>query len=178
MRIAVIGTSGAGKSTLARRLAREFALRHVELDALNWEKGWRGLHLEDEDEFRRRTEEATQGDGWVTCGNYGAVGELVWSRADILIWLDYHRTVIMPRVIWRSFIRALCRKELWAGTGNREDMRRWIRKDHPIRWAWDTWARRRRGFEEKVGEPRFAHLRLFRLRHPREVSPMIEQLRA
>lgn len=178
MRIAVIGTSGAGKSTLAARLAREFGLRHVELDALNWEKGWRPLHQHDRDEFKRRTELATRGDDWVTCGNYGEVGDIAWDRAETLIWLDYERQVIMPRVIWRSFSRALLHKELWPGTGNHEEFRRWRDREHPIRYAWDTWARRRKGFEEKVGEPRFAHLRLFRLRHPREVAPMIDVLRS
>jgi len=44
MRIAVIGTSGAGKTTLARRIAGRLKLPHVELDAINWQAGWRDLN--------------------------------------------------------------------------------------------------------------------------------------
>ena len=51
----------------------------------------------------------------------------------------------MRRVIWRSFSRAVTGRELWAGTGNREEFRRWLDKEHPIRWAWDTWAKNRPG---------------------------------
>ena len=41
MRIVVVGTSGAGKTTLARRIAALLMLPHIELDAINWQPGWR-----------------------------------------------------------------------------------------------------------------------------------------
>jgi energy-coupling factor transporter ATP-binding protein EcfA2 len=43
MRIVVVGTSGAGKTTLARRIAALLELPHIELDAINWQPGWRDL---------------------------------------------------------------------------------------------------------------------------------------
>jgi adenylate kinase family enzyme len=43
MRIVVVGTSGAGKTTLARRIAALLELRYIELDAINWQSGWRDL---------------------------------------------------------------------------------------------------------------------------------------
>jgi adenylate kinase family enzyme len=54
MRVAVIGTSGSGKSTFAGRLAASINAPHIELDAINWQAGWRGLAKEDPAEFRRR----------------------------------------------------------------------------------------------------------------------------
>ena len=40
LRIVVVGVTGSGKSTLARQLAERYGVRHVELDALNWEANW------------------------------------------------------------------------------------------------------------------------------------------
>jgi adenylate kinase family enzyme len=60
MRIVVIGTSGAGKTTLARRIAVRLNLPHIELDAINWQAGWRDLDRHDRDEFRRRVTAAIQ----------------------------------------------------------------------------------------------------------------------
>ena len=49
MRIAVVGTSGSGKTTLAKALAAQLALPYIELDALNWQAGWRDLSRNDPD---------------------------------------------------------------------------------------------------------------------------------
>src|SRR5271166_4159614 len=54
LRIVVIGTPGAGKTTLARAVAARLALPHIELDAINWQPGWRDLTRHDPDEFVRR----------------------------------------------------------------------------------------------------------------------------
>jgi adenylate kinase family enzyme len=54
VRIAVVGTSGSGKTTLAKALATQFAIPHIELDAVNWQASWRDLSRTDGDEFVRR----------------------------------------------------------------------------------------------------------------------------
>ena len=176
MRIAVVGSSGSGKSTLARRLAAELSVPHIELDAINWQAGWKDLNSHDPDEFVRRVAAAVGQDAWVSDGNYGRVRDLVWNRATHLVWLDYERSVIMPRVIRRSIARAFDRTELWPGTGNREDWRMWFSKEHPIRWAWDTWARRRAEYAGRIADPRFSHLQVHRLRHPREAEGLVESV--
>jgi adenylate kinase family enzyme len=171
MRIVVVGTSGSGKSTMARGLGQALGLRFVELDAVNWQAGWRALDKDDPAEFRRRVAEATAGEAWVSDGNYATVRDDLWARATHLVWLDYERSVIMRRVITRSVLRAMDGKELWAG--NREDWRRWLDADHPIRWAWDTWKQRRERYEELIAEPRNAHLKVLRLRRPREAAGVV-----
>lgn len=176
MRIAVLGCSGSGKSTLARRLGERFALPVVELDALNWGPDWFDRSKRDPQDFALRVDAAIAADRWVTDGNYSAVRGRIFRRATQIIWLDYDRAVIMPRVIRRSFIRALSKDELWPGTGNREEFRRWIDKDHPIRWAWRTHKARRAGYTEMFADPRLAGLAVHRLRHPRDVAPLIDQL--
>lgn len=178
MRVAVLGTSGCGKSTFARRLAGVIGAPHIELDAINWQAGWRDLNTHDPEKFARRVTEAVAADAWVCDGNYSRVQGLVLARATHLVWLDYSRRVIMTRVLRRSFVRALTRQELWPGTGNREEFGRWLSKEHPIRWAWDTYADRRRRFEGLFDDPSARRMARYRLRRPAEAEPLIRMLTA
>ncbi len=174
MRIVVVGTSGAGKTTLARRIAALLHLPHIELDAINWQPGWRDLTRHDPEEFVRRVDEAIKAEAWVVDGNYGPVRDRVWQRATHLVWLDYERPVIMARVISRTLYRAVLRIELWGG--NRERWRHMLRPSHPIRWAWSTWERRRRETEERLARKECAHLMVLRLHRPSEVQQAIDVL--
>lgn len=100
--------------------------------------------------------EAIAAEAWVVDGNYGPVRDLVWQRATHLVWLDYERRVIMARVISRTFFARFCAPSLWAG--NREQWRHLLRPSHPIRWAWNTWDRRRRETAERLTQREYAHL--------------------
>lgn len=176
MRIVVIGTSGAGKTTMARAIAARLALPHIELDAINWQSGWHDLDRHDKAEFIRRVTARIQAEGWVADGNYGSVRDALWRRATHLVWLDYGRSVVMSRVIARSLYRVIMRTELWPGTGNRERWGHLLRPSHPIRWAWDTWSRRRRETEERMKDPVYSHLVVRRLRRPADVPRALEKL--
>ena len=96
-KLVVIGATGSGKSTMAEHLAEKFELDFIELDALHWEPNWAGAPVE---VFRSRVERATQAQAWVVAGNYHVVRDLVWSRAEAVIWLDYSLWVIFWR-LWR-----------------------------------------------------------------------------
>ena len=176
MRIVVIGTSGSGKTTLAHAIASRLDLPHIELDAINWQPGWHDLDRHDTPEFIRRVTQAIQAEVWVADGNYGSVRAILWRRATHLVWLDYERPVVMTRVIARSLRRVVSRTELWPGTGNRERWSHLLRPSHPIRWAWSTWARRRRETAERLQQSDYAHLTVLRLRHPREAANAIDRL--
>jgi len=175
MRIVVTGTSGAGKTTMARAIARSFGIPHIELDAINWQAGWHDLIRHDPPEFFCRVQAAVQADAWVVDGNYERVRGLVWSRATHVVWLDYSRHVVMLRVIRRSLLRVLLKTELWAG--NREQWRNLLRPSHPIRWAWATWAQRRRDTVERLARPEYAGLVVLRLKHPRQARAVIRSLK-
>jgi adenylate kinase family enzyme len=174
MRIVVVGTSGAGKTTLARSIATRLAVPQIELDAINWQSGWRDLTRHDPPEFVRRVTEAIAVDAWVVDGNYGPVRDAIWQRATHLVWLDYTRSVIMARVIRRSLIRAALRTELWAG--NRERWSHMLHPSHPIRWAWSTWERRRRETAERLAQAEYAGIEVLRLCRPREAPLAVEHL--
>ncbi|MCK9894160.1 adenylate kinase [Frankia sp. AgB32] len=128
-RVLVIGTSGSGKSTLSRRLAAALAVPHVELDALNHGPDW-----VPRPEFAPDVDAATSAPAWVVDGNYSAVLDLVWSRADTVVWLDLPRWLVEWRLVRRTAGRLVLRRELW--NGNRERWRDVPRADHPIRWSW------------------------------------------
>lgn len=178
MRISVVGTSGSGKSTMAERIAAAFHIPIIELDAINWQAGWRDLNSHDPEEFKRRVAQAVSANAWVIAGNYSLVRPIYIPRLTHIVWLDYPKRVVMRRVIWRSIKRAIDRTELWPGTGNREDFRRWLDRDHPIRWAWDTFDKRRREYEQRFANPENKDVKLIRLRHPREARRIVERLRA
>jgi adenylate kinase family enzyme len=141
-RVNVVGASSAGKTTFARELAARLAVPHVELDALHWEPNWAEAAAQ---VMRERTAAAVAGDGWVVDGNYSVVRELVWARAQAVVWLDYPLRTVLWRFAIRTRRRISSRDELWPGTGNREQLgRNLIGRDSLLWWILSTYRRRRR----------------------------------
>jgi adenylate kinase family enzyme len=175
MRVVIVGTAGAGKTTLARRLARELDLRHVELDAINWQPGWRALYEEDLPDFSRRVAEATAGERWVCDGAYGRVRDVLWPRATHLVWLDLPRGAIMRQVIVRSLGRGLSRKPLF--NGNREDLRQIFEPDSPVRTAWTNFHLNRARYEAALAQPEHSHLTVIRIARRRDVAGVGARIR-
>jgi adenylate kinase family enzyme len=178
MRVVVVGASGSGKSTMAKALSQALDLPCIELDAINWQPGWRAISLEDPDEFFRRVALAAAGETWVIDGNYTKAREAHWSRATAFVWMDTPRWVVMRQVIWRSFSRAVTKRELWPGSGNKELFRRWLDKEHPIRWAWDTWALVRTRYEAMFSGGDFEGRPAYRVRNAREARGLVARLAA
>lgn len=167
----VIGSGGSGKTTLAGTLARRLGVRHVELDGLYWGPGWKGAGDSPEGlaRFRHRVEEATAGDGWVADGNYGSVRDMLWPRADTIVWLDYSLGLVLWRLLRRTVRRALTREELW-GT-NRESFRlSFLSGDSILLYTLKTHGTRRRRFAEILARDEMAHATVVRLRSPAEAE--------
>ena len=170
----MVGTSGSGKTTLARRLAQRLEITHVEIDALHWGPNWTPVPRE---ELRARVSQALSGDAWTIDGNYSAVRDIVWSRANTIVWLDYSLPVVMSRVTRRTIRRFVVREELW--NGNRE--RFWeafFSRDSIILWALSTYRRRRREYPVLFGQPQYAHLNVVHLRSPRATRQWLSALGA
>jgi adenylate kinase family enzyme len=140
MKIALMGCSGSGKSTFARRLEDELGYPRLELDNVFHLPDWNQKPAE---QFKSEVSEFLQSserlaDGWIVDGNYlSKLGELVTSRADVVIWFNLPKAEVIRRVIKRSLKRAFTREELW--NGNRESLAnlvKWDPEKSIIRWAW------------------------------------------
>ncbi|HYY03771.1 MAG TPA: hypothetical protein VE736_07795, partial [Gaiellaceae bacterium] len=120
-RVAFVGVSCSGKSTSARRLAAKLGLPYVELDELNHGPGWTEVSA---NELQARVERtlAAAPDGWVVEPTYSSkLGELIYERADALVWLDLPLVLCLRRIWKRTWRRILRGEELWHG--NRETIR-------------------------------------------------------
>jgi hypothetical protein len=176
-RVSVVGTTGSGKTTFARRLAERLGVPHVECDALAWGPKWT---LRSSDTFRALASEATDGEAWVTDGNYGGAGvrDIIWRRADTLVWLDYPFGVIFWRLLRRTLARIRSAEELWPGTGNRETVRgAFFSRESLFVWLLRTYSRRRRQFPELLARPEYAHLAVHRFRRSAEAEQWLEAQR-
>ncbi len=161
-RVVVVGNTGSGKTTLAKHLAAILRVPHVELDALFWEPNWTPARAE---VFRERVGAALGGPGWVVDGNYSKVRDLVWGRADTLIWLNYPLWVNLWRLLRRSIWRSLWQPDLW--NGNRERLRnQFLSWDSLFVWAVKTSRRRRREYRRLLNEREYAQLRVVQLFSP------------
>ena len=166
-RVSVVGNSGSGKTTVGRRLGAAIGAPFVELDAHYHQPGWTPLPADD---LRARVAELCAGDRWVVDGNYSVVRDLVWARADTVVWLDLPRWRVMGRVVRRTVRRGATRAELW--NGNREDLRSLLRRDPEasiVMWAFTRHDVYRRRYAAARDDPANAHLRFVRLRSPAEV---------
>lgn len=173
-RTVVVGTTGSGKSTLAERLADKFGYAFIELDALHWEPDWREAPL---DVFRERVETATQERAWVVAGNYGAVRDIVWSRAEAVVWLDYPLPLVFRRLWMRTWRRWWHQEELW--NGNRESIwthfKLWS-QESLFHWLFKTYWRRKREYPMLLSRTENRHLELIHFKHPKETEAWLAKL--
>jgi adenylate kinase family enzyme len=172
-RVVVIGATGSGKTTLALHLASLLNAPAVDLDTLYWQPNWQGAPP---DVFRARVDEVTRGERWVISGNYSSARDLVWSRADTLVWLDYGLPLIFWRLLRRTIQRIRTQEDLW-GTGNRETWRKqFFSRESLFLWVLQSRPRHRREYPQLFQQPEYRHLRVFRLHSPRETDQWIEQI--
>jgi energy-coupling factor transporter ATP-binding protein EcfA2 len=164
-RILILGKTGSGKTTLARELAAAIGVHHVELDALYFRPDFSTAPLS---VLRERTSAAMAGDRWVTDGNKSAVRDLVWPRADTVVWLDYPWAVSFWRLGKRALWRTSVLKAQAAERGGTAGLpRQLLPAAKGVLTALRSHMGQRREYLRLFAEQENQHLAVVRLQSPR-----------
>lgn len=173
-RISIVGNSGTGKTTMAREIAGALGIPHLELDGLHHLPNWEPIERE---LFRERVAEFIAGDAWVVDGNYSAVQDLIWHRADTVVWLDLPRRTVMRQLLPRTLRRLVTREQLW--NGNTESWRDMLSLD-PTRsivlWAWTEHRKYVERYTQAQRDPANRHLTFFRVRSRIDRERLVAEL--
>lgn len=171
-RVLVVGIPCSGKTTLSKGLAARRGLPHIEVDQYHW-----GLHWTMREDFYDAIDTATAGPAWIA-DDWGTplVQDLLWSRADLLVWLDPPRHQAEYRAVRRTLSRVV-RRQVLAG-GNRDAPLSWLSPHHPVRYVWSQHRAQRDTMEQRLLDPRWSGLEVVRLRTDAEIREFLEQLTA
>ncbi len=178
-RIHVIGNSCSGKSTLGAALALVLDVPLVELDALNWRRGWIGLNATDPVEFERLIAKETGGDEWIVAGSYARFSQRVfWPRLQTIIWLDLPLYQLVWRMLRRSWTRWRSRELLW-GTNYEKfwpQLKIWNKEDSLLSWMVSQHWHKRRRMRTYQSMQQWQHIRFLRLKSSAEVEAFTRAL--
>ena len=165
-KVVVIGSTGSGKSTLAEQIAARLNLPYIPTDPFYWDKNWRQVPLA---EVHVQIDAVTAQSQWVVDGNFDDARELVWNRADTLIWLDYPRYVVWLRLIRRNLGWFLSGTPTWSG--NRMTLKIAL---SGIRHGLRGFGAKRREYSAVL--PLYQSTHVFRFRHPRDAAAWLARL--
>jgi len=129
------------------------------------------------EEFRARVAAVSAGDQWIVSGIYSKARDLLWPRADTLIWLDYPLWIVFPRLFRRTVQRIVTQEDLW-GTGNRESWRKqFFSRESLFLWLLQSQPRHRRTYPALMVQPEYAHLRVFHFQRPWQTDAWVQTSR-
>jgi len=171
-KIALFGPTATGKTTLARRLSAESGYLHTDLDDLLFTPDG-PLSLE---EFRRQAAEVTSGDEWIVEGNFSKLADVVWHRAEVLVWLDFPLPLIVYRIVRRS-LRQLTGREDSAQARRLTWSKAFFDRRSLLRTAIRKYRNNRPRYALQVSETAALGVDVIRLRRPREVERWTSGLR-
>lgn len=167
-RSVIIGTSGCGKTTLGRRISEIANCKCTDLDDLHWLPNWKERP---DPEFIELVKQEVAGERWVISGNYSQARDLIWARAEMLIWLDLPISTCLWRALRRTLRRWYHREP--CCNENYEPLSRLLTKYSILWWIWTTHAKRRRVYGELFANPP-SGLEMVRLTSPAEVTAFLE----
>jgi adenylate kinase family enzyme len=172
-KIVIIGSSSSGKTTLAKNISKKLDIDHQEARLFFWEENWKESKLE---VFRERVNNFTNNDKWITDGNFASsVSDIVWARADTIIWLDYSLSRTLIQFFLRSIRRSFSGEELWHG--NRETLWNSIfRPKSLFLWIITNYKRNRKRFLLLISSKKYPHISFLHFKSPKETESFLSKL--
>ncbi len=170
-RIIILGTTGSGKTTLAKKLSQALNIPHIELDAIHWQPNW------EETEpliFRSQLMQSLEQASWIIDGNYTTTAkELIWPKADLIIWLDYPLPVVLYRLLKRTVHNCRTQKELWPGC--KESIKlQFMSKRSIFLWAFKSYGSRKRRYPALFAQ--LPQLQILRMRSPKQLQKSLSKI--
>ena len=119
--------------------------------------------------------EAVGAERWVVDGNYSkSARDLVWGRADTIVWLDYSFTVTIGRLLRWTICRLVTGEE--CCNGNRERVGMALSRDSIILWALQSYKRHRMEYPLLLATQEQRGARTVRLHSPKEADRWLMRL--
>ena len=170
-RILLHGVTGSGKTTLAARLGALTGIAWTEADSVTWQPGW---VQHPEAEQRRRIAELCAQESWILDSAYGSWSDVVLSRAELVVGLDYPRWLSLGRLLRRTISRTVRRTEVC--NGNVESWTRSLSRDSIVRWHFHSFRRKRERLLAWEADP--AMPPVLRLRSPAALEEWVTTVSA
>jgi hypothetical protein len=115
----------------------------------------------------------------VTDGNKSAVRDLVWPRADTIVWLDYPFYVSLWRLAKRARTRTMALSAQAAETDRRAGLpKQMLAAARGVLTALRSHRGQRRRYPQMFAQPANQHLAVARLRSPRAARQWIARVTA
>ena len=93
-------------------LAERLGLPYVATDPIYWTADWRPAPA---DAVWAWVQDAAAQDRWIMDGNFDAERDLVWGRAQRIVWLDLGLATVLRQVTMRNLGWWLSREPVWSG---------------------------------------------------------------
>ena len=166
----VIGATGSGKSTLARRLSNKLGLKHIELDKLLFDKE---LERVSDTTFRKRVVSLSKKESWVCDGIFYNIADLLWPKADLILWVGAPLITIYRRVLLRSIYRIITRKT--KPGGQRETFRTAFGKDGIVRVVPHIYSNVQREYPKLISELNLEN-KVIKMKSKKDINNFLEKL--
>lgn len=115
-RFVIVGSSSSGKSTLARNLCNKYPhLKRIELDYLSWLPGWKSRPKQEFRSLVSQTINQNSNNGWIIDGNYKSAKDIIWSKVEIVVWLEYQFWIVWYRAWKRTLTRIIFKSKVCNG---------------------------------------------------------------
>ncbi|MBI1214419.1 MAG: adenylate kinase [Alphaproteobacteria bacterium] len=171
-RVIIVGATGSGKTTFSRKLAEKTGAPAQDLDDLHWLPGWQTRETED---FLRLAGELAARERWIVAGNYSKTRDIIWPRAETVIWLDYPFSLVFWRLLRRSVLRIIDKNPIC--NGNTETLRQFLSKNSIMVWLFKSYGKRKREYGSMVaGGGQYPHINYIRISSPGEAEAFLDGL--